>query len=67
MIVFSIFYTLGNTWIAENLGNLIKTLTEIGDTFDSNEHSEIFVRKNGELIERQRRSRRRRFIQEESI
>jgi hypothetical protein len=55
---------LGNTWVAENLGTLIETLKDIGQTIDMNEHCEILVRKTGELYVRRKRGRRRRFLQQ---
>jgi hypothetical protein len=54
----------GNTWVAENLGTLIDTLKEIGQTIDMNEHCEILVRKTGELFVRQKKGRRKRFLQQ---
>ena len=57
---------LGNTWIAENLGTLIETLKDIGQTIDMNEHCEILVRKTGELFVRRKRGRRKRFLQQTS-
>lgn len=54
----------GNTWVAENLGTLIETLKEIGQTIDMNEHCEILVRKTGELFVRQKKGRRKRFLQQ---
>ncbi|CAF1547056.1 unnamed protein product [Adineta ricciae] len=53
-----------NTWIAENLGTLIETLKEIGQTIDMNAHCEILVRKTGELLVRRKKGRRKHFIQE---
>ncbi|CAF4413514.1 unnamed protein product, partial [Adineta steineri] len=54
----------GNTWIAENLGTLIETLKDIGQTIDMNAHCEILVRKTGELLVRRKRGRRKRFLQQ---
>ncbi|CAF1220993.1 unnamed protein product [Rotaria sordida] len=54
----------GNTWIAENLGTLIETLKDIGQTIDMNEHYEILVRKTGELVVHRKRGRRKRMLQE---
>ncbi|CAF3513203.1 unnamed protein product [Rotaria socialis] len=53
----------GNTWIAENLGTLIETLKDIGQTIDMNEHCEIFVRKTGELVVHRKKGRRKRMLQ----
>jgi hypothetical protein len=58
------FLNKGNTWIAENLGTLIETLKDIGQTIDMNEHSEILVRKTGELFVRRKKGRRKRFLQQ---
>ncbi|CAF3192821.1 unnamed protein product [Rotaria sp. Silwood2] len=54
----------GNTWIAENLGTLIETLKDIGQTIDMTDHCEILVRKTGELVVRRKRGRRKRMLQE---
>ncbi len=59
-----LFLNKGNTWIAENLGTLIETLKDIGQTIDMNEHCEILVRKTGELFVRRKRGRRKRFLQQ---
>ncbi|UJR15283.1 hypothetical protein I4U23_002236 [Adineta vaga] len=56
----------GNTWIAENLGTLIETLKEIGQTLDMNAHCEILVRKTGELLVRRKKGRRKHFLQQNS-
>jgi hypothetical protein len=58
------FLNEGNTWIAENLGTLIETLKDIGQTIDMQEHCEILVRKTGELFVRQKKGRRKRFLQQ---
>lgn len=55
----------GNTWIAENLGTLIETLKTIGQNIDMNEHSEILVRKTGELSVRRKRGRKKRSAQQQ--
>ena len=60
----SIFFVQGNTWVAENLGTLIETLKEIGENIDMNEHCQILVRKTGELFVRQKKGRRKRFLQQ---
>jgi hypothetical protein len=46
------------------LGTLIETLKDIGQTIDMNEHCEILVRKTGELFVRQKKGRRKRFLQQ---
>lgn len=60
------FFIEGNTWIAENLGTLIETLKDIGENIDMNEHSEILVRKTGELFVRRKRGRKKRNLQRNS-
>ncbi|CAF3700352.1 unnamed protein product [Rotaria sp. Silwood1] len=54
----------GNTWVAENLGTLIETLKDIGQTIDMNDHCEILVRKTGDLVVRRKKGRRKRMLQE---
>ncbi len=46
------------------MGTLIETLKEIGQTIDMSEHCEILVRKTGELFVRQKKGRRKRFLQQ---
>jgi hypothetical protein len=55
---------LGNTWIAENLGTLLETLKDIGQTMDMTDHCEILVRKTGELFVRRKKGRRKRSLQQ---
>ena len=59
-----ILHCAGNTWIAENLGTLIETLKDIGQTIDMNAHCEILVRKTGELLVRRKKGRRKHFLQQ---
>ena len=55
--------SIGNTWIAENLGTLMTTLKDIGQKLDMNDHCEILVRKTGELVARRKKGRRKRVLQ----
>ncbi|CAF1248383.1 unnamed protein product [Didymodactylos carnosus] len=57
----------GNTWIAENLGSLVETLKNIGQTIDMNEHCEILVKKTGELLVRRRRGKRKKLLTQSVI